>query len=225
MRMFVRALVGAITVAMMSAGVAQATTNAPPVTAPDAVTVMAGQPAEPDVLANDSDPDGDSLALCRLGSIPSGLSVDVFEGQLMVFAIEPGTYRFTYYACDYTYLTPGAVTVTVKPLPHLFVKVVKGERPGILQVTNNGKFGFGFLWGSYKKQHEDGRVRVPAHSTVRVRVRRVSLVWVAVNERKGAFKFGIVRGIQLPKGIHALAPGAPPIGAGPYRPRWSVSAG
>lgn len=222
MRLVVRALVGAMAMAMVSVGAAQATTGSPPVTVNDAITITAGHSAEPDVLANDSDPDGDPLALCRLGRVPGGIDAEIFQDQLMVFALKPGTYTVTYYACDYSYLTPGTLTVTVKAPPPLFAKVVKGKWPGTIRVFNNGKFGFQFLWGSYKKRHADGRISVPAHTSVRVRVRRVSIVWIAVNERKGAFKAGITRGIALPKGAHALPPGAPPTALRTMPPRWII---
>ncbi|GAB3856689.1 hypothetical protein GCM10028801_14070 [Nocardioides maradonensis] len=174
------------------------------------------------MLANDSDPDGDSLAVCRLGPIPKNLIVENSDRSLFIVGLEPGTYSFTYYACDFSYLTPATVTVTVKAPPPMFAKVVKGERPGTLRVFNNGKFGFQFLWGSYKKRHADGRVSVPAHSSIRVRVRRVSVVWLAVNERNGAFKTGIIRGIHLPAGAHVLPPGAPPAALRTMPPRWII---
>lgn len=227
MRLFVRALVGAVLMATVSVGAAQATADAPPVTVDDAVTVVAGRPVQKDVLANDSDPDGDVLALCRLGKVPTALDAEIFDGKLMIFAGRAGTFTLTYYACDYSYLTPGTVTVTVKPRPRIYMKVVKGVRPGTLRVINNGSFGFRYLWGSYKSQHEDGQVSVPAHSSVRIRVRRVSVIWFAMNVRKGAFKIGVVRGITLPKGANALPPGAPPadtsIGV-TTASRWAVSA-
>ncbi|GAB4009467.1 hypothetical protein GCM10028772_26390 [Nocardioides ultimimeridianus] len=220
-----RALVGAVLMATVSVGAAQATADSPPVTVDDAVTLTAGGATQKDVLANDSDPDGDVLALCRLGKVPAALGADIFDGKLMIFGADAGTYTLTYYACDYSYLTPGTVTITVKPRPRIYVKVVKGVRPGTLRVINNGSFGFRYLWGSYKRQKADGQVSVPAHSSVRIRVRRVSVIWFAMNEHKGAFKIGIVRGITLPKGANALPPGAPPTPLpSSTMPRWGISA-
>ncbi|HJQ04959.1 MAG TPA: Ig-like domain-containing protein [Nocardioides sp.] len=209
----VRALVGAMAMVSMSMGAAQATTGAPPVTVDDAVTVTALRGAAPDVLANDSDPDGDPLAVCRLGTVPSGLDAEIIDGKLELFPFTPGTYSLTYYACDFDYLTPGTVTVTVKPAPKIAIRVLKSDsRPGQLKVVNRGSFTFAFQWGSYKKVQPDGRVHVAAHSSRWVHVRRVSVTWVASNARRGAFRIGFVRGIKLPRGVHALPPGAPAAG-------------
>ncbi|HWU24086.1 MAG TPA: Ig-like domain-containing protein [Nocardioides sp.] len=227
MRLFSRALVGAITMAMVSMGAAHAATGSPPVAVDDAVTMTALRSAQPDVLANDSDPDGDTLVVCRVHGVPSGLHVDILDGKLMIFAMDPGTYSFTYYACDYSYLTPATVTVTVKAPPEVHLRILKSDRrPGRLHVINRGDFRLRFQWGSYKRISPDGHVSVPAHSGVWVKVRRVSLMWLATNSRRGAFRIGFVRGITLPRGVDALPPGAPPAGTTSdftYAFRWGVS--
>ncbi|HWU23335.1 MAG TPA: Ig-like domain-containing protein [Nocardioides sp.] len=227
MRLYSRALVGAVTMVMVSMGAAQAATGSPPVAVDDAVTVTVGRPAQPDVLANDSDPDGDKLVVCRVSGVPAGVHADVIDGRLTIFGLEPGTYSFTYYACDYSYLTPATVTVTVKAPPPVHLRVRKSDRrPGRLHVTNWGDFRLRFQWGSYKHAFPDGHVSIPAHTGVWVKVRRVSLIWIASNYKRGAFRLGIVRGITLPQGADALPPGAPSSDGSfsfVYASRWGVS--
>src|SRR3954462_13500947 len=121
------------------ASAARAATGSPPVTAPAAATVLQATTVAIKPVSNDHDPDNDLLALCRIGTEHyRGLAVDFFGDELDVFAkpnAKPGTYTFTYYACDYSYIVPGTVTVTVEKLPKVPVKKV-ASRPGVLRVTN-----------------------------------------------------------------------------------------
>src|SRR3954447_26584478 len=109
------------------ASAARAATGSPPVTAPDAATVLQANTVAIKPVNNDHDPDNDLLALCRLGTEHyKGLSVDSFGDELDIFAkphAKPGTYTFTYYACDFSYLVAGTVSVTVEKLPK--IKVAK----------------------------------------------------------------------------------------------------
>ncbi|GMG84201.1 hypothetical protein LNKW23_34150 [Paralimibaculum aggregatum] len=59
--------------------------NAAPTAAPDTATVASGQSVVIDVLANDSDPDADALAISALGT-PSGGTVEIVEGRLVYTA-------------------------------------------------------------------------------------------------------------------------------------------
>src|SRR5882672_3598727 len=75
----------AVTPALVRA--AQAVTGSPPVTTPDAVTVLQGNGATVQPLNNDHDADNDLLAICRLGTENyKGLSVDFFVNDWEVFA-------------------------------------------------------------------------------------------------------------------------------------------
>ena len=109
----------------LTAAPAYAATGSPPVTHPDIVRLHADEAMAFDLTENDTDPDGDKLAVCRVGDdVPRKLRVLVEEGQLLVLprARAMGTYTFTYYACDSSYLTPGQVTVKVEaPAPTLDV--------------------------------------------------------------------------------------------------------
>ena len=70
---------------------AYAATGSPPVTTPDHVALRAGDGMEVDVTANDKDPDGDQLEVCRLGDVPRALSPSfVHDGRLVVATTEAG---------------------------------------------------------------------------------------------------------------------------------------
>src|SRR4051812_46988189 len=95
-------LAAATTLLVGSAATAYAATGSPPVTTPDQVSIRAGDFAIVDVIANDKDPDGDQLDVCRVGPTPRKLRAEAVEGQLAIFPSRTaqGTYTLTYYACD-----------------------------------------------------------------------------------------------------------------------------
>src|SRR4051812_35932411 len=110
-------LAAATTLLVGSAATAYAATGSPPVTTPDHVSIRAGDFAIVDVIANDKDPDGDQLDVCRVGPPSRKIKAVAAEGQLAVVADRTarGTYTLTYYACDASYLTAGTLTITVGP--------------------------------------------------------------------------------------------------------------
>ena len=55
--------------------------GSPPETVDDVVRIYAGAGREVDPVANDTDPDGDDLALCRLGRVPRNLFVSTVRGR------------------------------------------------------------------------------------------------------------------------------------------------
>lgn len=197
---------------------ATAVPRSAPVTAPDTVSIARGSGELVDLLANDTDADGDELAVCRFGDVPRGLEMSTSTepeegpGQVIVFAqrAKPGRYVVTYYACDFESLTPGTLTVVVTPNPMDRFKVRKlPNRPGKLRVVNRAPFAVSLAWGSIEEERPDGRLRIAADSVRVIDVRRPSLFWMAINMRREAFKLGVVRGIKLPPGVDALPPGAP----------------
>ncbi|WP_182523319.1 Ig-like domain-containing protein [Nocardioides dongkuii] len=183
-----------------------------PVTADDELTVMTGGLGVVDVLANDTDPDGDDLAVCRLADVPQALEVIPSEdGELAVGARRrAGTWTITYYACDFDYLTPATLTVTVeKPLPVRVAVQKLPQRPGRLKVVNRSGFPVRFLWGSAQERRPDGAVRVRDRAVI-VKVQRRSLVWAASGRpATTAVDRGVVRRIGLRQGAEELPPGAP----------------
>jgi hypothetical protein len=168
-----------------------APTGSPPVTAPDGPVVLyPGQLRTVDVLANDTDPDGDELAVCRLGKERQReLVLSLFSDSLDVMVdtgARPGTYAFTYYACDLAFLTPGTVTVEVRALPRVDVTQVRG-RPGVVRVRSRADFPVRFLYGSFDQQGPDGVLRVPARSSRTVRLTRRVVDWMVFDRRGELF--------------------------------------
>jgi hypothetical protein len=190
-----------------AAPAANAVTGGPPVTTPDAVSVLQANTVAIHPVNNDHDPDNDLLALCRLGTEHyKGLAVDFFGDELDVFAkphAKPGTYTFTYYACDYSYLVPGTVSVTVQELPKIPVKKV-ASRPGVLRVTNPTDISMRFLFGSFDEDQPDGSLLIAKGDTVTIKVHRTRIDWIATSRRGDIFLgTGHVSGIKL---AHAAAP-------------------
>lgn len=229
MRLIAGGIVAALVATVMSTGAAYADVNPDaPVTANDSVTLTVGSGVSLNVLANDTDPNGNPMKVCGTDSVPSDLEVDVYDNKVEIGGFgDAGVYTFTYWACDFATrtMTPGTVTVTLKPQPPVKVVVRKSSnRPGQIKVINRGDFKVHFEWGSYKAHGPDGDKVVRAHHSLWVHVRRPSLIWFAFNDRLNALKIGIIRGITLPKGVHALPPGAPSgLRAGAF-PRWASPA-
>jgi hypothetical protein len=168
---------GAVLALLGTVSSAYAATGSPPVTHPDSVTTKAGEVTLIDPVDNDSDPDGDSLEVCRLGAdVPRALSKSfVQDGDLAVVAnkLARGTYQLTYYACDASYLTAGTVTVTVKPpAPTLDIVPVGDAPPGRVRIVNTYKHvTFHCQWGPIDARHPDGRATVKPHRTEVINLR------------------------------------------------------
>jgi hypothetical protein len=197
----------ALVAALLGAVPAQAdeSTDAP-VTADDRVNVPGTAYRLVDVLANDSDPGGDQLAVCR-AQVPDGvpLHVDVLsvdEGNRLL--VQPlvnrsGTYRLTYWACDFDYLTPATVTVTVKAVPQVTGAVVTA-RPGRVRFRNPGTRPAVVVYGAPRTGQADGEVRVAAGAATVVRTTRRALFFVAYVPRTGEpLGDGYVRPIPQPR--------------------------
>jgi hypothetical protein len=184
---------------------------AAPVTVPDGSTMYAGNEEELDVLANDSDADGDDLAVCRVAesSYKRVFLESYGDGTVFVYSLpsaRPGTYTFTYYACDFETLTPGTVTVTIEPEPNITVKALAG-RPGKIKVKNPADFKIRFLYGSFKEEEPDGVIRIARNSSVVLRVYRTKIDWIAYSRRGEYLSRGHLKGITLPPGTTPPAHG------------------
>ncbi len=86
--------------------------NDPPVANPDTAATRVDRPVTVDVLANDTDPDGDSLAVTEAGPLRNGQGeVTVLEGSRVNFVpapdARPGTVSFQYRITD-----PGGLEAT-----------------------------------------------------------------------------------------------------------------
>ena len=150
---------------------------APPVAANDATSMYAGNAREVDVLANDTDADSpNDLAVCRLGneSYKRVFAESIGDGVIFAYSLpgaKPGTYTFTYYACDFQSLVPATLTVTIDPEPEVTAKALPG-RPGKIKVTNPADFKIRYLYGSFKEPNPDGTIKIARNSSVILTVRR-----------------------------------------------------
>jgi hypothetical protein len=172
---------------------AYAATGSPPVTHPDELVMRAGEEFVIDPVDNDADPDGDSLQVCRLGpDVPRRLARSgIQDGDVVVVASPKarGTYTITYYACDTSYLTPGTITVHVKPaLPTLEVIPIGDAPPGRLRIKNTfDNRTFRCEWGPLGDDRVEGRVSVKPRSSVVIRVKEASF---ELDCRSGNRRFG-----------------------------------
>ena len=90
--------------------------NRGPVARDDAVETIEGEPVEIQVLANDSDPDGDALTIQQTTAAARG-RVEI-RGDRIVYMSTPefrGTDRFSYTVGDGAATATASVTVTVSP--------------------------------------------------------------------------------------------------------------
>jgi hypothetical protein len=194
----------------LTASPASAATGSAPVTQNDSGSMYAGNVEAIDVLVNDTDPDGDDLAICRVGDSPSNKLEALVDGEQLVIlssqAAKPGTYTFTYYACDFSYLTPGTVTLTIDPEPAITVKKLAGQ-PGKLKVKNPADFRIQFLFGSFRSDAPDGDIFIKKNSSIVITVHRTKIGWIAFTRGGDFLKIGRVKNITLPPGDQPPAEG------------------
>ncbi len=161
-----------------------------------------------DVLANDSDPDGDELAICRLGDFDEErYFIDIEDGKLFVFAFEDASEDLvlTYYACDFETLVPATLTVSFRAIEPM--RIVKLDRPGRLRVINDNNRFVKFLYGNFHEDKPDGRARILPGESVVIPVHRRKIDWVAYFGNGVLVGFGHVRGIELPGGSQSVERG------------------
>lgn len=180
-----------LTTALLSAALltppAHADDSALPIVGPDTVTLYPGQITEVDVLANDSSPSGDDLALCRFpeegigGGLRSVWVMPLGGAGRLIVAPTPkarGTHSIDYFVCDHTHLVPATLTVVIRDVEP--VDVTKTDRPGRLQVTNHNLKPIRFWFGHPRAGRPDGRLRIAAGESTTVRVQRHTIVWIAL---------------------------------------------
>jgi hypothetical protein len=179
----------------------------PPVTVDDETSVFPGSYTSVDVLANDSDPDGnEDLTVCRIEGDTRRISAVFQESEgtvdlLVTRRAKPGVHTITYYACDFETLVPATLTVTVLPVPKVRVTKLDG-RPGKLKVKNPADVRILFLFGSFREEEPDGVLRVRKNSSKVFTVRRTRIDWIALG-KTGFYVRGRVKNIQLPPGTTA----------------------
>jgi hypothetical protein len=206
--------------AALSAPGAQAALPDPaaPVVTTDTVALYPQGMAIIDVLANDTDPndpDGSSLALCRLptldlddllgaSSLPSVLVTDAgglfgSSGSMMVLSMRSKLAKpqvVEYYVCNLTHLTPATLTVTMLETKPVTVRKVP-SKPGRLKVTNHNDRRIMLEWTG---RHHEGGISLGAHKTRIVHVRGTKVRWTAVigsEFNSGVAGHGVVRNIKV----------------------------
>lgn len=222
-------------IALLPTG-AQAAENAPPTPADDRVEVYPAGQSRIDLLANDTDPEGDELVVCRIGPLPRGIALwnenydlpgdDTLHpaGPEITVAAERGTrkrtVRITYYVCDFEHVVPATLEVSIVPRPNIGVRRVPGK-PGVLRVSNPTQTRMQFLVGGRRSDDDVAllkRKALPAESTISVRVHYRSILWMAGSARLGLVDRGRIAdtGWRGP----AARPGAATTGT--LVPRWAV---
>jgi large repetitive protein len=123
--------------------------NRPPIARTDIARTRSGVPIAIEVVANDSDPDGDIIAVQNVRTQPGGGSARVDSGAIVYTPSETfsGTDRFSYALVDANgEIAIGVVLVGVVPLaaqnrpPEAFddaIEVVAGSAPLVLDVLDN----------------------------------------------------------------------------------------
>lgn len=178
-----------------------------PTPSDDVVTLFAGGTRGLQVLANDTDPDGDELEICRMGTVDRGLRagepnrwagefLDLPGPSLDDVVVEAGrgtagqVLEAVYYACDDTHLTPATVQVRVKEARPLLVRAVPGQT-GKFMVRNTQSFRLWFTWSWRVKNGEN------ASSTVLGPGRRMNFsipvrrgTWWASSTERGYYDRG-----------------------------------
>jgi hypothetical protein len=155
--------------------------GAAPVTAPDTVTTYAGNFVFPEVLANDTDPEGDKLKVCGLEGKHPRIDSDFDKSSLYLEIGErakPGTYTYTYAACDGTSSTPGAFTLVLVEPPTTTVRNVKGH-PGRLRVRTEAPFKVRLTYGDFRREDAEAIVTVPRKGATTFTTQNHRLDWIA----------------------------------------------
>jgi hypothetical protein len=213
-------LIAAGTALVLAAPGSQAALPDPdaPVVTNDTVALYPQGMAVVDVLANDtdpSDPDGSSLALCRLpkidlddilgsGNLPAVIATDAggilgSNGTMMVMTTRSKLAKpqvIDYYVCNLTRLTPATLTVTMRATKPVTVRKVAGK-PGRLKVTNHNDRRVVLEWSG---GHYGGAKRVGAHKSRIIHVRGKTVKWHAVigsDLNSGLADRGIVHHVKV----------------------------
>ena len=183
-----------------SVALASPATAAPPVVKNDHKWIYPGSFRSIDVLANDSDADGDELAICRVETPDDAeYFAEEEDGKLAVYVPEdPGEdIVIHYYVCDFETLVPATLTLSFREIHP--IKITKLDRPGLLRVRNDNSRVVRFLYGSFRNERPDGRTRVFPNDSVVIRVHRHTIDWLAYFPRGGILVgIGHVRRIELP---------------------------
>lgn len=135
----VRDRLGAMATGTAVVGVAQPSNqNQAPYAVRDEVVVRPGRSVSVPVLTNDSDPDGDQVALVANGlKVPSGVTANVVKSRIVVEAPQAaGNYSIGYTAVDdFGARAAGTLVVTVDPQAPLQAPLARDDRVQPVQLT------------------------------------------------------------------------------------------
>ncbi len=131
-------------IATVMVGVAAApNSNQKPIAGDDTVSVRPGRPVSVDVLANDTDPDGDTVRLVGDGfDIPEGAEARVDEGRVVVTAPQrAGTATVRYTIDDGRGgRAVGSIVVEVTPEAELKAPIARDDRVNAMDVAGKTTF-------------------------------------------------------------------------------------
>lgn len=235
--------VAGLTQAPASSYAADSTTSAtttpvaadrPPVARPDRIVAFEGDDLSPNVVANDTDPDGDTVTVCRAGT-PSLRSArvevdDITEysasgssgssqtrehlsvtGELYVGvprSTRPTTFTVPFQVCDDSYLVATTLTVRVIHVPDVRITRAFGH-PGFVRVHNpSGRRATVSLNAPFTSRSPwFGEVAMRPHSARDVRVDSRTVQWEAYTPgASGHFMgSGTVRGVVVPRGWRPMS--------------------
>lgn len=136
----VRDRLGATATGSVTVGIAAPSNqNQAPYAVPDDVSVRPGRSVSVPVLSNDSDPDGDQLALAaKLSSVSEGVEAKVVDGRVLVKApAQAKTYSIIYTVVDpYGARSQTSLLVHVDPNAPLQAPVARDDYVEPVQISN-----------------------------------------------------------------------------------------
>jgi hypothetical protein len=122
---------GATAIGQIRVGIAPANPqNQPPVAVNDSLTMRPGHSVLVDVLANDSDPDGDPLTLVKGGlTVPAGITATISDGGVLVSATQTTAQKIVQYTVSDSHgaEATGTLRVTVDPTAPLLPPVAQDD--------------------------------------------------------------------------------------------------
>ncbi|MFB0835278.1 Ig-like domain-containing protein [Arthrobacter halodurans] len=123
------------------------TANNPPVAANDSITVRPGRPVSVDVLSNDTDPDGDRIALVDDLSAAEGVDARVADGRIVVTSPpEKGSLSVRYNATDGRGGTASAtLTVQADPDAKLLAPIARDDRASLQETVGRDEVSLAVL--------------------------------------------------------------------------------
>lgn len=159
--------------------------NRPPTPADDRIAALAGGTRTIRVLANDTDPDGDDLAVVSVTQPPRGEVCVDSDGRIEYFGVSSATGytdRFRYGVTDGDLYRTATVTVTVQGIAPLRTTVVKRKKrkPARVYFTNPNRRNLAVLAGDPRRKRAQLSRTITPGKTVVLRTRSKRVVFYAL---------------------------------------------